>query len=771
MNMKIIHKIAKAELSQFFYSPIAWLVLIVFTVQSAIVFVNNYQIQLLDFESGSGVLPLTERIYNHPSWGVLVKIREYLYLYIPLLTMGLISKEKANGSIKLLFSSPISNTQIIIGKFISMMILGLILMGVLFVYALFGYFTIGQFDMPYFLTGLLGIYLLTCAYTAIGLFMSTLTSYQVVAVVSTLAVLTILNLIGNLWSNIPYLRDIAYWLSLRGRTNEMIQGLITSTDVIYFLLIIGMFIILSICKLNNERKRLKRSMSFTRYATIVAIAFAIGQISEIPYLKCFYGATCTKEKTLTPNSQKIITRMKESLTITAYVNLLDPFYGRYMPKRHYYDKKKFKDFTRFKPEIKFKYIYYWDKADNPQLYEKYPGMTDEEIVNTMVKKLELTPNFFKSAKDIEIPQEIKRENNRFARMLEYGNGKKSILRIHHNIGEEPQEEHIAAAMKQLLDGPCRMAFLIGHGEPSIYRIGERGFSNFTIATLDKKALINNGFDIFEINLNEEQLDTAKVDILVVTQPKEAYNNDEINQIKSYLAQGGNMLIAGETGCQDEMNLLLEDLGIAFMPGRIMQNNPDYVSNLALPKPTDGAAKLDRNIRWMWKWNYRVPMPNAVAIDLTQAASKGVETMVILETDSTGFWNEQTHIAYTDTEAEFNPELGEKEGAYPMGVLASRQINEKEQRIFITGDTDWLTNGERLTKRRKVKANQEHILTYALRWLTNDNYPVNVERPSSPDRKFFIKTNSIVWIKGAFWFGLPLIMIISCITIQIIRKRK
>ena len=139
MNMKIIHKIAKAELSQFFYSPIAWLVLIVFTVQSAIVFVNNYQIQLLDFESGSGVLPLTERIYNHPSWGVLVKIREYLYLYIPLLTMGLISKEKANGSIKLLFSSPISNTQIIIGKFISMMILGLILMGVLFVYALFGY--------------------------------------------------------------------------------------------------------------------------------------------------------------------------------------------------------------------------------------------------------------------------------------------------------------------------------------------------------------------------------------------------------------------------------------------------------------------------------------------------------------------------------------------------------------------------------------------------------------------------------------------------------
>ena len=57
--MKVIHKIAKAELSQFFYSPIAWLVLIVFTVQSGIAFVNNFESELFDFESGSGVRALT----------------------------------------------------------------------------------------------------------------------------------------------------------------------------------------------------------------------------------------------------------------------------------------------------------------------------------------------------------------------------------------------------------------------------------------------------------------------------------------------------------------------------------------------------------------------------------------------------------------------------------------------------------------------------------------------------------------------------------------
>ena len=127
--MKIINKIAKAELAQFFYSPIAWLVLIVFTVQSAIAFVTVMQPELESVEAGSGVLPLTNTIFC--GWkGTLTQMQQYLYLYIPLLTMGLISKEKANGSIKLLFSSPICNTQIILGKFQSMVICGLLLMSV-----------------------------------------------------------------------------------------------------------------------------------------------------------------------------------------------------------------------------------------------------------------------------------------------------------------------------------------------------------------------------------------------------------------------------------------------------------------------------------------------------------------------------------------------------------------------------------------------------------------------------------------------------------------
>ena len=52
--MRVINKIAKVELSQFFYSPIAWLVLIVFTAQASIAFVDIYQNELMDAEAGRG---------------------------------------------------------------------------------------------------------------------------------------------------------------------------------------------------------------------------------------------------------------------------------------------------------------------------------------------------------------------------------------------------------------------------------------------------------------------------------------------------------------------------------------------------------------------------------------------------------------------------------------------------------------------------------------------------------------------------------------------
>ena len=160
--MKTAFNIARVELQVLFYSPIAWFILIMFTFQVGMFFCSTFG-GLVTSQAIGNPLPggLSYQVFSSRA-GIFGIMLGYLYLYIPLITMGLMSRELGSGSIKLLYSSPISNTQIILGKFISMMIYGLVLVGILFCYVLFAAFTVKSFDFPLILTGLLGIYLLIC---------------------------------------------------------------------------------------------------------------------------------------------------------------------------------------------------------------------------------------------------------------------------------------------------------------------------------------------------------------------------------------------------------------------------------------------------------------------------------------------------------------------------------------------------------------------------------------------------------------------------------
>src|SRR6185437_4184988 len=125
-------------------------------------------------------------------------VQKSLYLYVPLLTMGLMSRELSSGSIKLLLSSPIRISKIVLGKFVAMMGYCLLFVAVLVLYCLCGSILIRHMDMGMIVPALVGTYLLILAYSAIGLFMSSLTPYQVVAALSTLGVLAFMNYIGNI---------------------------------------------------------------------------------------------------------------------------------------------------------------------------------------------------------------------------------------------------------------------------------------------------------------------------------------------------------------------------------------------------------------------------------------------------------------------------------------------------------------------------------------------------------------------------------------------
>src|ERR1700761_6289321 len=123
--MKTTLKIARTELALLFYSPIAWFLLIAFLFQAGLAYTGAIENFLISQEMGGRRLQyltfLTSKIFAPPN-GIWPGLVRSLYLYLPLLTMGLMSREINGGTIRLLYSSPIRVREIIFGKFIAMMI-------------------------------------------------------------------------------------------------------------------------------------------------------------------------------------------------------------------------------------------------------------------------------------------------------------------------------------------------------------------------------------------------------------------------------------------------------------------------------------------------------------------------------------------------------------------------------------------------------------------------------------------------------------------------
>ena len=310
------------------------------------------------------------------------------------------SREYSSGSIKLLFSSPVTDSQIIFGKYLSVLIYNLVLILPLLVVGVFCGITITNADLGLLFTGILGIYLLICAYGAIGLFMSSITSYQVVAAMGTLAVLAALNYVGEVGQDYAFVRDVTYWLSISGRADEFINGLICSEDLLYFLLIIALFLTLSVLKLRAGRRKESRGKTWGTYGAVVLSALLVGYISTLPTLKLYHDSTATKRNTLTKTSQDIMKQIDGGLKITSYMNLLDDNYAIALPSQLKSDYERFEKYIRFKPDTKMEYVYYYDEA-NSQLDFRLEGCnTLEEKAQKMANILNLNINMFLTPEQI-----------------------------------------------------------------------------------------------------------------------------------------------------------------------------------------------------------------------------------------------------------------------------------------------------------------------------------------------------------------------------------
>ena len=766
--MKTTWKIAKAELYNLFCSPIAWLILIVFAFQAGLTFSDLIADQLRYLALGYRPYNLTSRLLLGYG-GVFAAMQDNLYLYIPLLTMGLMSKEYSSGSIKLLYSSPVTNVQIILGKYLSMIVYALVLTVILLVYLLFCACTVEHFDYAFAFTGLLGIFLLTCAYAAIGLFMSTLTAYQVVAAVGTLTLLALLNYIGRVGQDVAFVRDITYWLSLSGRSESLIEGMICSQDVLYFLVVIVLFIVLSILKLRFARTSVKAVVKWASYVGVVCAALLIGYVSTQPKLMAYYDATATKANTLTPESQEVMKQLDGGLTITTYVNLLDENYGKGMPSRLNYDREQFEKYIRFKPEIKMKYVYYYDKVDNPSIYAQFPGLDEAGIAQRMCDIMDMDIKMFLTPEEIHRIIDLSPEGNRFVRVLERESGERSFLRVYDDNQRDPRESEITAALKRLVVKAPKVGFVTGHGERSINKVGERDYAAFARNLTFRYSLINQGFDAVELNLADSTGIPADVDIVVIAEARKPFTPEEKRCLDRYVDRGGNLIIAGEPRRQDVMNPLVARFGVRFLPGILVQLSEGYAADLLVQDVTPEAAALNATYAGMLRNGYKIIMPGAVGLAYADTTAFRVTPM--LATPAKGSWDELQTTDFVDGTLTLDTLTGEREASFPTMLRLTRRVGDKEQRILILGDADCMSNGELTTERYALNGSNFSLITESFRDMSYDLFPIDADRPRPADDAMSIGQGSLRWIQIVFMGLIPAALLAGYVSIWWRRRKK
>lgn len=254
--MRNIWTICRRELYAYFVSPIAWVLLTIFALLSG---VFTYDMSALfvraGFESQMQGQSFPMNVNEQVLAPLLSNISVVGLFLIPLISMRLFAEEKRQGTIELLVTSPVHDTEIVLGKWLSAVLMYGALLVVLLADISFLFFY-GNPDWRPFLTGFLGVLLQGASILALGTFISTLTKNQIVAGAIGFGLALVLWILS--WStsfgNSPTVQVLNY-LSIISHQDTFTRGIIDTKDLIYYLSVIFFGLFLTTRSLESLRWR------------------------------------------------------------------------------------------------------------------------------------------------------------------------------------------------------------------------------------------------------------------------------------------------------------------------------------------------------------------------------------------------------------------------------------------------------------------------------------------------------------------------------------
>jgi ABC-2 type transport system permease protein len=238
--MRGLYAIYRKELSHYFVSPVAYIIACVFLVLSG-VFFSNYLVEVISYANRlmlEGMQMGQAQSFDVPS----VLLRVFLgtigiviLFFTPLLTMGVYSEERKRGTMELLMTSPITDAQIVLGKFFASftLLVVMILPTVFYVIYIFAHSDPAP-PWRIIASGYLGILLLGAMLLALGSFLSSLTENQIVSGVMILGLSLLLWLLGAFSQGTSTLAQSLQYAAVLEHYNPFVQGIIDTTGLVFF---------------------------------------------------------------------------------------------------------------------------------------------------------------------------------------------------------------------------------------------------------------------------------------------------------------------------------------------------------------------------------------------------------------------------------------------------------------------------------------------------------------------------------------------------------
>ncbi|MBP1546404.1 MAG: ABC transporter permease subunit [Oscillospiraceae bacterium] len=230
--------IYKREMKAFFTSPIAYIYLAIFYAISAFYFVGN------------NIMGATTDM-SYAFLGIFLIIM----LFIPLLTMRLMSDEKKQKTDQGLLTAPVNLAEIVLGKFFAATTVFLIGMAIYIPYVLVLHSLAGGLPWASVIGNFVGLLLVGASFVSIGLFVSSLTEIQIVAAIISLLINFVLYMIDMMASAVSFapLKKVMAAVGFYNRYTEFTQGILNVTSIVFFISVIFVFNFLTVRVLERRR--------------------------------------------------------------------------------------------------------------------------------------------------------------------------------------------------------------------------------------------------------------------------------------------------------------------------------------------------------------------------------------------------------------------------------------------------------------------------------------------------------------------------------------